>query len=297
MGRRKVKRETPSRGRLAPMIVVRAETMGLCPGVRRALALAESALRDGGGAPVVSLGPLVHNGRLVEDLRRRGLLPVEGPAAADGGTVVIRSHGVGPSERRALDRPGLRVVDATCPTVRRIHGRVADHAARGFFVVVAGEAGHEEARGIAAHAGRAAIVATPWEAEALALEEPLLLVAQTTFDRGAWEGIRAVLARRSPGLTVVETLCGEVADRETAVRRLAPLVEAIVVVGSRSSANTRRLLAAAVATGRPAWQVEGADGLPAELGAYARVGITAGASTPESVIGEVEAALPALGPA
>jgi 4-hydroxy-3-methylbut-2-en-1-yl diphosphate reductase len=273
------------------MVVVRAETLGLCPGVRRALALAEKALGEAGGAPVSSLGPLVHNGRLVEDLRRRGLLPVEEPSAVADGTVVIRSHGVGPAERRALDRPGLRVVDATCPRVRRIHDCVADHAARGFFVVVAGEPGHDEARGIAAHAARAAIVATPAEAEALALEEPLLLVAQTTFDGGAWEGIRAALARRAPGLTVVETLCGEVADRETAVRRLASLVDAIVVVGDRSSANTRRLLETALSTGRPAWRVEGAEDLPAEVGAYARVGITAGASTPDSAIEEVETAL------
>jgi 4-hydroxy-3-methylbut-2-en-1-yl diphosphate reductase len=282
------------------MIVMRAETLGLCAGVRRALRLAEEALAANPGASFFSLGPLVHNRRLVEKLRARGITPVGELPALREGFLIVRTHGIGPAERRECERPGVSIIDATCPRVRRIHDEVLACSSRGFLVVVAGDHGHAEVKGIAAHAPRAAVVAGPNEAESLALDGPVLLVSQTTFDRGTFEEIRAALLRRIPAAQVLDTLCPETAEREDAVRGLAPKVDAFLVIGGRESANTRRLLAAAAASGLPSWQVEGAADIPAGIHSYARVGITAGASTPDFLVEEVEEALrhpaPAAGP-
>jgi 4-hydroxy-3-methylbut-2-en-1-yl diphosphate reductase len=280
----------------AAMIVIRADTLGLCGGVRRALRLAEQALADNPGGSFFSLGPLAHNPRLVEVLRTRGITPVEELSAVREGFLIIRTHGIGPAERRECEKPGVTIIDATCPTVRRIHGEVLAYSSQGFSIVIAGDPGHAEVKGIAGHARRAGVVASRSQAETIALSGQVLLVAQTTFDRGEYNIIRDILVKRKPDIVVRDTLCPEIDQREDGVRRLASRVEALLVIGGRQSANTRRLYTAATASGRPSWQVEGAAEIPAGIGRFAKVGITAGASTPDFVIDEVEAALRALAP-
>jgi 4-hydroxy-3-methylbut-2-en-1-yl diphosphate reductase len=276
------------------MTVIRADTLGLCGGVRRALRLAEQALAENPGGSFFSLGPLVHNPRLVAELKARGITPVQELSAVREGFLIVRTHGIGPAERRECERPGVTIIDATCPTVRRIHEEVQAYSSRGFLVVIAGDPGHPEVKGIAAHADRAAVVASRGEAERVDLTGPVLLVVQTTFDSGTYEEIRNTLQGRRPGIVIKDTLCPEISEREHAVRRLAPKVDALLVIGGRQSANTRRLFSAAAATGRPSWQVEGAADLPDGIGSFAKVGITAGASTPDFVIQEVEEALATL---
>ncbi|MGA2478470.1 MAG: 4-hydroxy-3-methylbut-2-enyl diphosphate reductase [Spirochaetia bacterium] len=276
------------------MIVIRADTLGFCGGVRRALRLAEQALAANPGGSFFSLGPLAHNPRLVEELRARGITPVQELSAVREGFLIVRTHGIGPAERRECERPGVSIIDATCPTVRRIHEEVHAYSSQGFFVVVAGDPGHAEVKGIAAHARRVAVVASREEAERVDFSGPVLLVVQTTFDSGTYEEIRSVLVGRKPDIVVKETLCREISEREHAVRRLALKVDALLVIGGRRSANTRRLYAAAAASGRPCWQIEGASDLPDGMSSFAKVGITAGASTPDFVIEEVEGALRGL---
>lgn len=265
--------------------------MGVCMGVRRALAIVEDVLRESPGVPVFTLGPLIHNRRVVEEFRARGVVPVDDPSQASGGIVVIRAHGIGPAERAACGREGVRCVDATCPHVLRIHRTVAEHDARGFHALIVGDAGHGEVKGIRGYARRSTVISTEEEARAVALEPPAVVVSQTTFSRSAFARICAVLRARDPGIVVVDTTCQATEQRSQAVVRLAAEVDAILVIGGRESANTRWLHEAARGTGLPCWLIEGASEIPPDVARFARVGISAGASTPDAAVDEVERAL------
>lgn len=276
------------------MTVVRAATLGTCRGVQRALAIVERTLADRPGEPVYTLGPLIHNSRVVEEYRRRGVVPVGSLDEVERGIVIIRAHGIGPEERRACERTGVTCVDATCPDVLKVQDLVRVHAARGDGVVIVGDPAHVEVRGIRGYAPAAVVVSSEADAEAVDLRAPCIAVGQTTFPRDRFLRIARILGRRIPALAVHETSCPATERRQQSLVDLASRVEAIVVVGGRESANTRWLHQVAVATGRPAWLVEGAADLPEDIGRYRTVGLSAGASTPESLIAEVETALAAL---
>jgi 4-hydroxy-3-methylbut-2-enyl diphosphate reductase len=270
-------------------------------GVKRAVDLALETARGEGGAPVFTIGPLIHNPQAVRELAAEGVVAISeaeldesdssGAPKVAGRAVVIRAHGVPPSLRERLGRLGARVVDATCPRVLASQRRARDLSLRGYSVVIAGDAGHGEVMGIAGYAPGAIVVGGPGEARAAKLRAPVALIAQTTIKAQEYEAIRDALAERFPDLEVVDSICPCTAERLDALARLAGEVEAIVVVGGRNSANTARLLATARELGKPAWLVETAAELPEEVFGYALVGLTAGASTPESLIDEVEATL------
>jgi 4-hydroxy-3-methylbut-2-en-1-yl diphosphate reductase len=281
--------------------VLRAAVLGRCMGVKRAVDLALETARGEGGAPVYTIGPLIHNPQAVRELAGEGVVAISeseldesdasGAPKLAGRAVVIRAHGVPPALRERLDRMGARVVDATCPRVLASQRRARDLSLRGYSVVIAGDAGHGEVTGIAGYAPGAIVVGGPGEARAARLRPPVALIAQTTIKAQEYEAIRDALAERFPDLEVVDSICPCTAERLAALARLAGEVEAVVVVGGRNSANTARLLATARELGKPAWLVETAAELPEEVFGYALVGLTAGASTPESLIDEVEASL------
>lgn len=273
------------------MRVHRADTMGVCMGVRRALAIMEEVLEGNPGTPVFTLGPLIHNRRVVEEFRARGVTPVDDPARVDRGILVIRAHGIGPEMRERCRREGLTCVDATCPHVLRIHRTVEEHDGKGYHVVIVGDADHGEVTGIRGYARSASVIATEEEARSIHLPARSIVVSQTTFSRAAYARICAALRRRAPGIEVVDTTCSATEARQESVVRLAAGVEAVLVIGGRESANTRWLYEAARATGKPAWLIEGAEEIPAEVRSFARVGISAGASTPDAAVDEVEKAL------
>lgn len=299
------------------MIVRRARVLGHCMGVGRAvdlaLATAEAASAPAGTSAggrdhrVFTLGPLIHNPQTVAELEAKGIFAIEmardegfvdgkgGPVAVAGASVVIRAHGVPPQVKSALAAAGARIVDATCPRVLASQKKAAGYASRGYTVVIAGDRDHGEVTGIAGFAPGARIVASPQEARELRIEGPLALIAQTTIKKEEYQAIREALALGHPLLEVVDSICPATADRLSALEDLARDCEAIVIVGGRNSANTKRLLATAQALGRPAWLVEGPQDLVPGLGAYASVGLTAGASTPDAAIDAVEAGLLALG--
>jgi 4-hydroxy-3-methylbut-2-enyl diphosphate reductase len=291
------------------MKVKRAAVLGRCMGVRRAEDLARRAAQEGG--PVYTLGPLIHNPQAVRELAEKGIVAIEETELDDrtgrgesfaGKTVVIRAHGVPPALRDRLSAMGARIVDATCPRVIASQRRARDYADRGYLVVIAGDAGHGEVTGIAGYAPGSIVVGGPEEAsriESINLDgsaRPVALIAQTTIKREEYEAIREVLAARHPGLEVVDSICPCTGERLAALAELAAEVDAVVVVGGRNSANTARLLKSALELGVPSWLVETAAELPPEVFGYERVGLTAGASTPERFIDDVEKALLGQGP-
>jgi 4-hydroxy-3-methylbut-2-enyl diphosphate reductase len=285
------------------MIVKRAAVMGPCMGVKRGLDLARSLA--GSEGMVYTLGPLIHNPQAVAELRDQGVVPLsedELDERVAHRTVVIRAHGVAPELKARIESLGGRVVDATCPRVIASQKRAAAYAKRGWTVVIAGDRDHGEVEGIAGHARESggsdaswAVVGSAQEAEALQVEGPVAVIAQTTIRAEEYRAICAVLSRRFAIIEIVDSICPATAERQDALAELARVCDAIVVVGGRNSANTSRLYRAAVELGKAAWLIERATELPPEIFGYERVGLTSGASTPDSYVDEVEERL-ARGP-
>ncbi|TFG85223.1 MAG: 4-hydroxy-3-methylbut-2-enyl diphosphate reductase [Spirochaetales bacterium] len=279
------------------MQIIRADTLGFCPGVRMAVQAAEQAVQNNPGTPVFILGQIVHNPRVSSRLAGMGAVELpgdDGSAAPPGSLVVVRSHGASPQTLDKLKDAGVRVIDATCPKVAANQRAAADFARRGYTVVIAGDRGHGETLGVAGHAPGSVIVSNPDQARTVGLIGPIALVSQTTMSEDEYAAIREALRERFPDLADRGGICEATGDRRVALERLCTRVDAVVVVGGRNSANTRRLAEYARSLGKPAWHVQTADEIPIELAAYETVGLTAGASTPADDVDDAERRLLAL---
>jgi len=242
-------------------------------------------------APVYCLGPLIHNRRVLEGLYRAGVREASDVAEIDAGTVVIRTHGAPPAVFEAARRRGLNIVDATCPFVRRAQETARKLSAEGLFVIVVGDRDHPEVRGITGWVpGPVLVVRDADQARELAdVPEEAGLLAQTTQPRSNCEAVAAVLRQRGCRLHVADTVCHATRERQEFARALAGQVQVMVVVGGADSANTARLAAICRAAGTPAHLVEKAADLdPAWFVGVEKAGLTAGASTADWIIEEVE---------
>ena len=269
-----------------------AETLGYCPGVKRALDTAFKLLARRGG-DVFSHGELIHNPPTLELLARKGLRPWRGE---ERGTVIIRAHGLPPGEIAALEARGLTVSDATCPRVRLVQTLAAEEAGRGRLVIIWGQADHPEVIGLLGHAGdRGRVIAGPEEAASLPEAEAVLLVAQTTQDQSLWPAVAEAVRARWPEALIKNTICEATVTRQNQVRDLVREAEALVVVGGRTSGNTRRLADLGLAAGRRTFLTEtGADLLPLDFQNIRSVAVAAGASTSNWQIAQVIQTLKAL---
>ena len=250
-------------------------------GVRRALNLVLEAAEKNHGN-LYTFGPLIHNNQVVEMLEGRGVKVIEDPCKADGGRVVLRAHGVTKQEMQAFRDRNIEVIDATCPKVQRSEKFVEQRAAEGKPIIIAGDAGHAEVKALASRTGKEVyVVSTAEEAVKLAPKSTPVLVAQTTFNEQRYEEIAAALRKKYPDITVLDSICSATHERQTEVRELTRRADAIVVVGGKHSANTKRLAEIAQESGRPTFLIETAEELPvAELKQFHTIGVTAGASTP-----------------
>lgn len=286
------------------MEVVRAKRAGACYGVQRALDMADEVIADGSIA--YTLGPLIHNPQVVADLAERGARPVDEVAAivwsgedeGEAPSVVIRSHGVTPQVLDAVRERGFAVVDATCPHVARAQAAAAELAREGCRVIVVGEEGHPEVEGLTAWArqagGKVDVVASPVDIPA-GLYDPVGVVAQTTQRRENLEAVVETLREAGLDPQVKNTICSATRQRQEAAAELAANVDAMVVIGGRNSSNTTRLAEVCALTCPRTFHIESADELdPDAFEGCARVGVTAGASTPENQIAAVEAFLKTL---
>jgi len=278
------------------MEVKKAARAGFCFGVKRAIDLALKARNENPGA-LFTLGPLIHNPQVVKLLSDKGIQVIEELAAAKEGTLIIRSHGVEPEVLAAAEKKGLAVVDATCPFVKRAQQLARDLAEQGYTVVVVGDQDHPEVRGIVGWtSGHARVVENPEEAVRLPEFPRLGVIAQTTQPQANFEAVVEVLRQRNAEVKVFSTICHAVAKRQEAALDLARRVEVMVVVGGYESANTQKLTRLCLETGTPTYQIETAAELKAEWFAGVKVaGLTAGASTPDWIIEEVERRMKELG--
>ena len=280
------------------MTVEAIEPHGFCSGVTAAVAKARRAL-DGRGE-VFCVHELVHNETVVGELKAKGLRFVGGmDEVPDGGTVLFSAHGVGPATRRAAEARGLSVVDATCPFVARVHRQVRACAERGLPVVVVGHARHVEVAGVVDEARDAgadvAVVATPDDVEALAIPRGATVgvVCQTTLSADVVQKVVEALRARHPALETGAGagVCTATRDRQDAVRRfVASGGDGVLVLGSETSSNTRRLVEIALGVGAAAWRaVDAAEVAALDFTGVRRLGVTSGASTPEDVFADVMA--------
>ena len=283
------------------MQVFLANPRGFCAGVDRAIEIVERALTLH-GAPIYVRHEVVHNKFVVEDLRRKGAVFVdELDAVPSGATVIFSAHGVSQAVRQEAEARGLKVFDATCPLVTKVHVEVAKMRASGKEIIMIGHKGHPEVEGTMGQAGGGMyLVETPEDVATLAVNDAsnLAFVTQTTLSVDDAAKIVAALKLRYPNIQgpKKDDICYATQNRQDAVKALAQQCDVVIVVGSPNSSNSNRLREVAQHLGVPSYMVDtAADLKPEWVVGKMRVGLTAGASAPEVLVQEVVKQLRALG--
>ena len=251
--------------------------------------MAQATIRNNSG-PIFSLGPLIHNPQVVEYLKKTGISEIDNIDEAEKGTLIIRSHGVGPDLLERAGKRGYKIVDATCPFVRRAQALARDLTDEGYQVVVVGDKNHPEVQGIVGWTdGSALVVENPAEAALIKKDCRIGVVAQTTQPLKNYESIVKVLGAEGAEIKACNTICSATTERQEAALNLARQVDVMIVVGGSNSANTRKLASLCRETGTPTYLIETADELDRDWFQGAKVaGLTAGASTPDWIIEEVK---------
>jgi 4-hydroxy-3-methylbut-2-enyl diphosphate reductase len=283
------------------MKVVLANPRGFCAGVDRAIAIVEQALEQF-GAPIYVRHEVVHNRFVVDELRAKGAVFVEElDEIPDGATVIFSAHGVAKSVREAAALRGLKVLDATCPLVTKVHVEIAKMREQGREIVMIGHAGHPEVEGTMGQCdGGVHLVESADDVAKLIVRDPaqLAYVTQTTLSVDDAALVVAALRERFPDIVgpKKDDICYATQNRQDAVKSLASHVDVMIVVGSPNSSNSTRLREVAANRGVPAYMVDNAEALDPEwIAGRERIGVTAGASAPEILVRQVIDELRALG--
>lgn len=275
------------------MEVLLAKSAGFCFGVKRAVDRVYELTRT--GHKIYTFGPIIHNEEVVGDLEKKGVSVIADEKELAGitdGVVVIRSHGVAKSVYEQIERQGLECVDATCPFVKRIHNIVERESAAGKQILIIGNAGHPEVEGIMGWSNTPAMVAeTKEEIEKIACdpEKPVCIVSQTTFNYNKFQELVEIFMKRGYDISVVNTICNATEERQTEAKEIAAKVDAMIIIGGKHSSNTRKLYEICSRECADTYFIQTLDDLHLELPKSVRlVGITAGASTPNKIIEEVQ---------
>ena len=276
------------------MEVTVAKSAGFCFGVKRAVDTVYEQIEKG-QKPVYTYGPIIHNEQVVEDLAARGVQVIRSEEELERiteGTVIIRSHGV---PRRICDKikaQGLTLVDATCPFVRKIHRIVEQESEKGNHIVIIGSEPHPEVEGIKGWAsGPVTVISTAEEAEQFVPEagKQVSIVAQTTFNYNKFKDLVEIFSKKSYDISVLNTICNATEERQTEARTLAGTVDTMLVIGGRHSSNTQKLYEICKEECKNTYFIETLVDLDTKpFQSFGRVGITAGASTPNKIIEEVQ---------
>lgn len=288
--------------------IIIAEPHGFCAGVTRAIALAEKALqqRSDPTHPLYCLHEIVHNRSVVDRLADRGIIFVKDlDEVPDGETVLFSAHGVSPAIRRTAARKGLQVIDATCVFVAKVHEAVRKYASEGCSVLLIGNRGHDEVLGVSGEAPDAVtVVETPDDAASVTVPDAdkVAVVTQTTLAAAQVESVMVVLRKRFPKLITPPRsgICYATTDRQEAVRRVARKAGFVLVLGSKNSANSNRLVDVARSEGAQSELVPDVAAVrdlanESALDGVEVLGLTAGASTPEDIVDSTVAYLQTQG--
>ncbi len=275
------------------MEVILAKSAGFCFGVKRAVEQVYEQINT--KEPIYTYGPIIHNEEVVRDLEQKGVQVIESADEVDAlskGTLVIRSHGVSKQVYERLSDSHLNIVDATCPFVKRIHNIVAKESALGTQIIIIGDEGHPEVEGIRGWSETPAIVVgSRSEAENISIEngKKICIVSQTTYSYNKFQELVEIFLQKGYDITVVNTICSATEERQTEAARIAGMVDAMIVIGGKTSSNSKKLYEICRQKCENTVFIQTVHDLNLDLkGNTRRVGITAGASTPNNIIEEVQ---------
>ena len=272
------------------MEVLLAEEYGFCFGVERAVEMVEEVVEEG-VRPIRSLGPLIHNAQEMERLGARGVSTIDSPEEVSADTIaVIRAHGVTPQVQRELEERAAKVIDATCPFVTRVQKLAARAAEQDRHVVVIGNPDHPEMIGVKGYApDHAFVIRDETEVSTLPQLRNPLVVSQTTIKaKTFFDTAEAVKAKTDDAVQIVNTICSATRDRQDAARALSGMVDAFYIIGGRHSSNSVKLLAVCKEQCKKSFLIETEEEInDADLAGAERVGVTAGASTPDWLIEKI----------
>jgi len=272
-----------------------AKSAGFCFGVNKAMEKVYEQIDKANGTKIYTYGPIIHNEEVVKELAAKGVEVIdslEELQEKEKGVLIIRSHGVAKAVSDKMEAAGFTVIDATCPFVKRIHNIVQKESALGKKIVIVGNPGHPEVEGIKGWcAGKAVIIETTQEAEDFSAspDEKICIVSQTTFNYNKFKDIVEIFEKRGYDINVVNTICNATQERQTEAREIASLADAMIVIGGTHSSNSKKLYEICKGECNNTHFIQTLDDLHLELPKSVRmVGITAGASTPNNIIEEVQ---------
>ncbi len=270
------------------MQIILDEGAGFCFGVERALKMAGEESQAASG-PIVTIGPLIHNPQVIEEMKRDGVAVAKEGENLHDTTAIIRTHGVRPQEENRLREAGNRVLDATCPYVKKSHEYADLLRQEDYHIIVIGDPDHPEIKGVLGYSGeRVTVITQPEEADSLPHYARVGVVVQTTYPIEKVQKVISKLVGRSTELRVFNTICDYTSDRQISAREISSQVDLMYVIGGRNSANTTKLAEICKQQGTVTRHIEVAEEIDArDLEGVERVGFTAGASTPDDRIASV----------
>ena len=273
-----------------------AKTAGFCFGVRRAVETVYEQVKLHQGEKIYTYGPIIHNEEVIKDLRRQGVEVInseEELEELEEGVVIIRSHGVPKAIYDKLEEKGLDCVDATCPFVKKIHNIVAEESQKGSHIVIIGNSEHPEVEGIKGWAGDdVTVIQTAEDAQHFLPRDTarrICVVSQTTFNYNKFKDLVEIITKKEYDIIVLNTICNATKERQQEARQIAERVDAMIVIGDKRSSNTQKLFEICGKACLNTYYIQTLDDFDMnQLRSVETVGITAGASTPNNIIEEVQ---------
>ncbi len=276
------------------MEVILAKSAGFCFGVQRAVDVVNKQIEEG-VSPLYTYGPIIHNEEVVKDFESHGVQVMEEDSNEDykPGTVIIRSHGVTKAVEEGLKATGHNVIDATCPFVKKIHRAVDEHSKNGEYIVIIGNPDHPEVRGIVGwiNGDRYTVISGEQSAKDFSVNshDTICIVSQTTFNHNKFQELVEIIKQKGYHIIVLNTICDATNKRQVEASDIASQVDAMLVIGSKNSSNTQKLYEICKTRCNNTYYIQTADDFqPSDLSSIESVGITAGASTPNNIIEEVQ---------
>ena len=275
--------------------VVLAKSAGFCFGVKRAVNMVYEEIEKS-NAPIYTYGPIIHNDEVVKDFASKGVVLVKDLSELKNlpkGKIIVRSHGISRAEYEEMEQYGFTVVDATCPFVRKIHKIVDEHSKLGEYIIIIGNSSHPEVCGIRGwvNGNDVSIIESKDEAENFVLDanKKICVVSQTTFNYNKFQELVEIFEKKGYDISVVNTICNATEERQTEAKKIAAEADVMIVIGGTHSSNTRKLYEICKNECENTHFIQTLGDLNLELPKSVRlVGITAGASTPNNIIEEVQ---------
>ncbi|MCR5467343.1 MAG: 4-hydroxy-3-methylbut-2-enyl diphosphate reductase [Lachnospiraceae bacterium] len=277
------------------MEVILAENAGFCFGVKRAVETVYNEIEKN-KSNVYTYGPIIHNEQVVKDLEEKGVKAIDDINVlkkCEKGTVVIRSHGVGEDVYKELEDNGFEIVDATCPFVKKIHKAVKEYSSKGYQIIITGNPDHPEVQGIIGWGDKDKITVIQNAEDAHSLSFPkgtdVCIVSQTTFNHNKFQDLVEIVDKKGYNKFVLNTICNATEVRQKEAAKVSSKVDAMIVIGGKNSSNTQKLFEICKNECENTYYIQTLDDLSIrDTGNISNVGITAGASTPNNIIEEVQ---------